>query len=87
MNGTTDVGVCRNRVISSFLQEWRKPRDTAFEYCIVWSLCNTFTNSLKEDNLAELPKRTSAALQGFWNDTGIVAAILARDFDFVVIEP
>ena len=56
----TDVGVCSNRLIPSVLHEWRKPRHEVFENRNVWSLFNAFTESLKEGNLAELPKRTEA---------------------------
>ena len=56
----TDVGVCSNRLIPSVLHEWRKPRHEVFETRNVWSLFNAFTESLKEGNLAELPKRTEA---------------------------
>jgi hypothetical protein len=56
----TDVGVCSNRLIPPVLHEWREPRHDAFEARNVWSLFNAFTESLKEGNLAELPKRTEA---------------------------
>jgi hypothetical protein len=56
----TDVGVCSNRLIPSVLHEWRKSRHAAFEARNVWSLFNAFTESLKDGNLAELPKRTEA---------------------------
>ena len=56
----TDVGVCSNRLIPPVLHEWREPRHDAFERRNVWSLFNAFTESLKEGNLAELPKRTEA---------------------------
>lgn len=56
----TDVGVCSNRLIPPVLHEWREPRHDAFEGRNVWSLFNAFTESLKEGNLAELPKRTEA---------------------------
>jgi hypothetical protein len=56
----TDVGVCSNRVIPPVLHEWREPRHDAFESRNVWSLFNAFTESLKDGNLAELPKRTEA---------------------------
>ena len=39
------------------LYEWREPRHNAFVGRNVWSLFNAFTESLKEGNLAELPKR------------------------------
>jgi len=56
----TDVGVCSNRLIPPVLNEWREPRHDAFEERNVWSLFNAFTESLKDGNLAELPKRTEA---------------------------
>jgi hypothetical protein len=56
----TDIGVCSNRLIPPVLHEWREPRYDAFEGRNVWSLFNAFTESLKEGNLAELPKRTEA---------------------------
>jgi len=56
----TDVSVCSNRLIPEVLHEWRKPRHDAFEGRNVWSLFNAFTESLKDGNLAELPKRTEA---------------------------
>ena len=56
----TDVGVCSNRLIPPVLHEWREPRHDAFESRNVWSLFNAFTESLKDGNLAELPKRTEA---------------------------
>jgi len=56
----TDVGVCSNRLIPSVLHEWREPKHTVFENRNVWSLFNAFTESLKDGNLAELPKRTEA---------------------------
>ena len=42
------------------LPEWRQARHEAFQPRNVWSLFNAFTESLKEGNLAELPKRTEA---------------------------
>jgi hypothetical protein len=56
----TDVNVCSNRLIPDVLHEWREPRHDAFEGRNVWSLFNAFTESLKDGNLAELPKRTEA---------------------------
>ena len=56
----TDVGVCSNRLIPPVLNEWREPRYDTFEGRNVWSLFNAFTESLKDGNLAELPKRTEA---------------------------
>ncbi len=56
----TDVSVCSNRLIPAVLQEWREPRHNAFTGRNVWSLFNAFTESLKDGNLAELPKRTEA---------------------------
>lgn len=56
----TDVGVCSNRLIPSVLHEWREPSHQAFSQRNVWSLFNAFTESLKDGNLAELPKRTEA---------------------------
>jgi hypothetical protein len=57
---SVDVGVCSNRLIPPVLHEWREPQHDAFEGRNVWSLFNAFTESLKEGNLAELPKRTEA---------------------------
>jgi hypothetical protein len=62
----TDVGVCSNRLIPPVLHEWREPRHDAFESRNVWSLFNAFTESQKDSNLAELPKRTEA-LHGLLN--------------------
>jgi hypothetical protein len=56
----TDFGVCSNRLIPSVLGEWRKPKHSVFEERNVWSLFNSFTESLKDCSLAELPKRTEA---------------------------
>jgi hypothetical protein len=56
----TDAGACTNRLIPKVLQEWRQPRHPEFEERNVWSLFNSFTESLKEGNLAELPARTEA---------------------------
>jgi hypothetical protein len=55
-----DVGVCSTRLIPTVLKEWRTPRHDAFSERNVWSLFNAFTESLKDGNLAELPKRTEA---------------------------
>jgi hypothetical protein len=55
-----DVSVCSNRLIPAVLHEWREPKHPAFEPRNVWSLFNAFTESLKDGNLAELPKRTMA---------------------------
>jgi len=51
------VGVCSNRLIPSVLHEWREPRHREFESRTVWTLFNSFTESMKDGNLAELPKR------------------------------
>ncbi len=56
----TDVGVCSNRLIPSVLHQWREPGHDTFAGRNVWSLFNAFTESLKDGNLAELPKRTEA---------------------------
>lgn len=56
----TDVGVCSNRLVPSVLHDWREPRHDTFQVRNVWSLFNSFTEALKEGNLAELPKRTEA---------------------------
>ena len=37
-----------------------EPKLSAFEPRNVWSLFNAFTETLKDGNLAELPKRTEA---------------------------
>ena len=55
-----DVGVCSNRLIPAVLHEWREPSHREFEQRDVWSLFNSFTEALKDGNLAELPKRTEA---------------------------
>lgn len=55
-----DVSVCSNRLIPQVLHEWREPKHDAFEPRNVWSLFNSFTEALKDGNLAELPKRTEA---------------------------
>jgi hypothetical protein len=56
----TDVGACSNRLIPPVLHEWRDPRHDVFEERNVWSLFDAFTESLKDGNLAELPKRAEA---------------------------
>ncbi len=56
----TDVGVLSNRAIPAVLKEWREPRHQEFEVRNIWSLYNGVTESLKENALAELPKRTEA---------------------------
>ena len=56
----SDVGVCSNRLIPAVLHEWREPRHQEFHERDVWSLFNSFTEALKDGNLAELPKRTEA---------------------------
>jgi hypothetical protein len=55
-----DVGVCSNRLIPPVLNEWREPKHHAFEGKNVWSLFNSFTESLKDGALSELPKHTEA---------------------------
>jgi hypothetical protein len=55
-----DAGVCSNRLIPKVLQEWRKPRHTEFEERNVWALFNSFTESLKQSSLAEVPRKTEA---------------------------
>lgn len=54
----THVAVCGDRLVPPVLHEWREPRHDAFESRNVWSLFNAFTESLKDGNLAELPKRS-----------------------------
>lgn len=54
------MGVCSNRLIPAVLQEWRRPRHPQFENRNIWSLFNSFTETLKEGSLTELPKRTEA---------------------------
>lgn len=54
-----DVGVCCNRHIPEVLHEWRQPRHEEFQPRNVWSLFNSFTETLK-GNLLELPRRTEA---------------------------
>jgi hypothetical protein len=56
----TNVGVCSNRLIQSVLHEWCEPRHEAFQPRNVWSLFNAVAESLKDGDLAELPKRTEA---------------------------
>lgn len=55
-----DVGVCSNRLIPAVLREWREPNHEPFVERSIWSLFNAFTETLKQGNLAELPKRTEA---------------------------
>lgn len=57
---SVDVGVCSNRLIPSILHEWREPKHSDFEDRNVWSLFNAFTESLKDGNLQDLPKKTVA---------------------------
>ena len=42
------------------LHEWRELKHKTFGSQNVWSLFNSFTEALKEENLNELPKRTEA---------------------------
>jgi hypothetical protein len=55
-----DVGICSNRMIPDILKWWRKPAHEEFRARSIWSLFNSFTEALKQGNLAELPKRTEA---------------------------
>jgi hypothetical protein len=55
-----DVGICSNRMIPDVLAAWRQPAHGEFEARTVWSLFNSFTEALKQGNLAELLKRTEA---------------------------
>lgn len=55
-----DVGICSNRMIPNVLDCWRKPEHQEFQQCTIWNLFNSFTEALKQCNLAELPKRTEA---------------------------
>ena len=55
-----DADVCATRVVPRVLKEWRKPRHAQFEQRNVWALFNSFTESLKQTNLNELPHRTEA---------------------------
>jgi len=55
-----DVGICSNRMIPEVLDWWREPAHQEFQPRNVWSLFNSFTEALKQGNLAELPKRTEA---------------------------
>ena len=55
-----DVGVCANSYIPGVLHHWREPKHSTFEPRNVWSLFNAFTETLKDGNLAELPRRTEA---------------------------
>jgi hypothetical protein len=57
---SVDVGVCANSYIPGVLKQWREPLHPAFEQRNIWSLFNAFTETLKQGNLAELPKRTEA---------------------------
>jgi len=57
---SVDVGVCANSYIPDVIREWREPKHEAFEARNVWSLFNAFTETLKQGNLSELPKRTLA---------------------------
>lgn len=57
---SVDVGVCANSYIPGVLREWREPQHEAFADRNIWSLFNAFTETLKQGNLAELPKRTEA---------------------------
>ena len=50
------------------LQEWRKPRHAEFEERNVWALFNSFTESLKQTNLAELPQK-NRSLHGLLDRT------------------
>jgi hypothetical protein len=57
---SVDLGVCANSYIPDVLKEWREPKHETFEPRNVWSLFNAFTETLKQGNLSELPKRTLA---------------------------
>lgn len=54
------IGVCDHSYIPGVLKQWREPHHEAFEDRNIWSLFNAFTETLKQGNLAELPKRTEA---------------------------
>ena len=56
------MAVCELRSASSSGVSFSqlRSRHDAFEGRNVWSLFNAFTESLKDGNLAELPKRTEA---------------------------
>ena len=56
---STDVRACTLRQIPSILKEWRNPRHEEFEARTLWTLFNSFTETLK-GNLNELPRRTEA---------------------------
>ena len=56
----SEENLCSNRLMMEEPQKWREPRRDGFEARSVWSLFNAFTESLKDGNLAELPKRTEA---------------------------
>jgi hypothetical protein len=47
-------------MIPDVLAAWRQPAHGEFEARTVWSLFNSFTEALKQGNLAELLKRTEA---------------------------
>ena len=55
-----DVGVCANSYIPGVLHQWRERKHSTFEPRNIWSLFNAFTETLKDGNLAEMPKRTEA---------------------------
>jgi len=55
-----DVGICSNRMIPEILKWWRRPAHEEFRARCIWSLFNSFTEAMKQGNLAELPKRTEA---------------------------
>jgi hypothetical protein len=54
-----DVGACTPSRIPDVLKEWRKPKHVEFEPRTVWSLFNSFTETLK-GALTALPRRTEA---------------------------
>ncbi|MFO1437570.1 MAG: hypothetical protein U1F81_04555 [Verrucomicrobiaceae bacterium] len=60
-----DYGNFKSAIASSPKQRSNWPATTTWHrrakrICKVWSLFNAFTESLKDGNLAELPKRTEA---------------------------
>lgn len=70
-----DLGVMGCRTALPVLGQWRKPAHAEFAPRTAWSLFNGFTETMKGDSLALLPKRTEA-LHGLFD--GCVGLLLGK---------
>jgi hypothetical protein len=66
-----DARVIPNQRIPDVLNEWRKPRHAEFEPRTAWSLFNAFTETLKDANRFDLPKRATA-LHGLMDQVAVL---------------